>query len=332
MAQLLIDLRSTTLSHDERQWLADPACAGLILFSRNYDNPEQLKQLILDCRTAAGKPILVTVDHEGGRVQRFRRGFSRLPAAGSLLALAGNNQVVAQYLAWCCGLVMAAELIEVGVDLSFAPVLDLGVNQSVIGDRAFGADIATVTQLARAYAKGMEAAGMASCAKHYPGHGQVKEDTHLHQAVDPRPLADIAALDEQPFKILIKEGILDAVMPAHVIYPALDNKPASSSAKWLKYRLKGELAFSGLLFSDDLSMKGAHSLGSPAERALAASDAGCDLLLCCNEPANHPAILQALAGQGAVEFNALRAGAMQVSAQTLARAQSLLVSITKPVA
>ncbi|WP_417357785.1 beta-N-acetylhexosaminidase [Gallaecimonas pentaromativorans] len=330
MAQLLIDLRGKSLAEDEAQWLAHQACAGLILFTRNYQNPAQLKQLILDCRTAAGKPILVTVDHEGGRVQRFREGFTRLPAAGELRALAGDNLAVAEYLAWSAGLVMAAELIEVGVDMSYAPVLDLGVNQSVIGDRAFGADIFWVTRLSAAYAKGMRDGGMASCAKHYPGHGQVIEDTHLHQAIDSRSLKDIAASDEQPFRALIEAGSLDAIMPAHVIYPALDNKPASSSPLWLQGRLRGELGFGGLVFSDDLSMKGAHGLGSPAERAVAASLAGCDLLLCCNEPANYPPILAAIAGEATVDFDALRAGPLAVSPETLARAQSLLVSIKQP--
>ncbi|EKE71072.1 beta-N-acetylhexosaminidase [Gallaecimonas xiamenensis] len=330
MAQLLIDLRGKTLAEDERQWLAHPACAGLILFSRNYDNPAQLQALVAARRQPAGKPILVTVDHEGGRVQRFRDDFTRLPAAGSLLAKAGGNLAVARYLAWCCGLVMAAELVALGVDLSFAPVLDLGVNQSVIGDRAFGADLATVIALSRAYAQGMAAAGMANVAKHYPGHGQVLEDTHLHQAIDSRSLDAIAALDEVPFRALISDKTLDAVMPAHVIYPALDDKPASSSRRWLTERLRGELGFAGLIFSDDLSMKGAHSLGTPAERAKAASLAGCDLLLCCNDPANHPPILAALADSAPVALGALAARAGQVSADTLARAQALLVSITRP--
>ncbi|WKE67036.1 beta-N-acetylhexosaminidase [Gallaecimonas kandeliae] len=329
MAQLLIDLGGTRLAPLERQWLAHPACAGLILFTRNFESRAQLKALINECRQAAGKPILVTVDHEGGRVQRFREGFTRLPAAGKLLALAGGNRQVAAYLAWCTGLVMAAELIDVGVDLSYAPVLDLGVNQSVIGDRAFGSDVETVTLLSRAFAEGMKAAGMGCCAKHYPGHGQVKEDTHLSEARDSRPLAEIAALDEMPFRTLIEGGVLDAIMPAHIIYQALDERPASSSGRWLKGRLRGELGFKGLIFSDDLSMKGAHGLGTPAQRALAASEAGCDLLLCCNDSANHPPILAALEGQGPVDISPLQAKAGW-DAERLSRAQSLLVSITKP--
>ncbi|WP_406663111.1 beta-N-acetylhexosaminidase [Gallaecimonas sp. GXIMD1310] len=330
MAQLLIDLVGTQLTPQERQLLAHPACAGVILFSRNYQHPEQLKALVEQCRQAAARPIIISVDQEGGRVQRFRQGFTRLPAPGWLLTLGGGNLAVAKYLAWSCGLVMATELRSLGVDLSFAPVLDLGVNQSVIGDRAFARDSTTVTTLARAMIAGMAVGGMAACAKHYPGHGQVQGDTHLEEASDQRSLDTISATDEQPFRQLIGEQRLAALMPAHVMYPAVDPLPASSSTWWLTRRLRGELAFKGLIFSDDLSMKGAHRLGTPAERAQGAAKAGCDLLLCCNDPGSLPAILAVLAGQPPVALAPLQGQAPSASPAQLARAQSLLVSMTSP--
>ncbi len=330
MAQVLIDLRGTTLADDEAQWLRDLAVAGVILFTRNYQHKDQLKALIAQCRQAAGRPILITVDHEGGRVQRFREGFSAIPAAGQLLALAGDNLAVARFLAWQAGLVMAAELRELDVDMSYAPVLDLGHNQTVIGDRAFSDQSALVSSLSGAYAAGMAAAGMAACGKHFPGHGHVLEDTHTQMAVDHRPLAAIEADDMAPFKALVSQDRLGAMMPAHVIYSQVDSLPASASPFWLQRVLRQQLGFKGLIFSDDLSMKGAGVLGTPAQRAVKAAKAGCDLLLCCNDPEVLPSVIAA-AGQGKpVNYSARLGGPMAVSQASLARAQLAMASIKRP--
>ncbi|WP_341503961.1 beta-N-acetylhexosaminidase [Gallaecimonas sp. GXIMD4217] len=328
MAQLLIDLRGTTLEDDERQWLQSPAVAGVILFTRNFESTAQLKALIADCRAAAGRPIVMTVDHEGGRVQRFRGDFTRIPAAGSLLRLAGGNLQVAAFLAWQAALVMAAELRALDVDLSYAPVLDLGINQAVIGDRAFSDRPELVARLSAAYARGMADGGMAACGKHFPGHGHVVEDSHHQVAVDDRPLDAIEAEDMAPFRALIEQGLLGAVMPAHVIFAQLDGLPASASPYWLKSVLRERLGFRGLVFSDDLSMKGAGVLGTPAERAHKAAEAGCDLLLCCNDPEVLPSVIAATAQGQRVDYGPLLGRAPRVGQETIERARQVLRAVS----
>lgn len=293
---VMLDLHGDTLDGEERELLDHPAVGGVILFSRNYCHPEQLKALVGEIRAATGRALLIAVDQEGGRVQRFRDGFTRFPAAREFGRLhltdpAGACEA-ARDLAW----LLATELREAGLDFSFAPVLDLDHELSaVIGDRAFGADPATVTALAGAWIDGARAAGMASCGKHFPGHGGVVEDSHAEFPVDRRSMETLRAVDLRPYPALIAAG-LDAVMPAHVIYPAVDARPAGFSPLWLGRILRGELGFDGVIFSDDLSMTAAEVAGSYPERARAALDAGCDMVILCNNRLAAMAVVDSLLG------------------------------------
>ncbi len=273
---VMIDVESIELTQSEREKINHPNTGAVILFSRNYSSPEQISKLITDIRNARSGEILISVDQEGGRVQRFQTGFTRLPPASTF----AQTPELAESAGW----LMAAELLSVGIDFSFAPVLDIdcGISE-IIGDRSFSQDHQLATQLASSYRKGMYSAGMAATGKHFPGHGAVALDSHLTLPIDNRDLQTIRDKDIFPFKQLIAEG-LEAIMPAHVVYPKIDSLPAGFSRQWIQQILRKELEFNGVIFSDDLSMKGAESIGSFSQRAKLALQAGCDMVLVCNDP------------------------------------------------
>ena len=277
ISPVMLDLEGLELSNEEQEILTHPLTGGVIFFSRNYESVKQLSRLIDQVRNSTAKDLLIAVDHEGGRVQRFRTEFTKLPAIATLAA--SNNPAENAFShAW----LMASEVRSMGIDFSFAPVLDINFGVSdVIGDRSFNRDPNTIANLAGEYIKGMREAGMASTGKHFPGHGAVVEDSHLEIPIDRRSKEQIWQEDIIPFAELIKQG-LDAVMPAHVIYEALDDKPAGFSSYWLKEVLREELNFDGVIFSDDLTMEGASVMGNYANRAEAAMNAGCDMVLVCN--------------------------------------------------
>ncbi|MFD2177994.1 beta-N-acetylhexosaminidase [Veronia pacifica] len=275
MGPLWIDLEGCELDAEERELLEHPIVGGVILFARNYHDNQQLLALTKSIRKASKKDILIGVDQEGGRVQRFRDGFTRLPPAQKYQGQP-NGLTLAEDSAW----LLAAELIAHDIDLSFAPVMDCGHGSRAIGDRAFSDDIEKVTDYTEAFIRGMSQAGMATTGKHFPGHGGVLEDSHLESPIDDRN--NIFERDMRVFERHIKKGLLDAMMPAHIIYSNYDADPASGSSYWLKDILRQKLGFKGVIFSDDLSMEGATVMGGPAERAKKALDAGCDLLLMCN--------------------------------------------------
>lgn len=283
---IMLDVAGLILAEDEKEKINHPNTGAVILFSRNYQNPEQITGLINSIRTARNGDILIAVDQEGGRVQRFQQGFTRLPPASSYAQ--------APELAEPAGWLMAAELLAVGVDFSFAPVLDIdcGISE-IIGNRSFSTDPALATRLSSAFRKGMNEAGMAATGKHFPGHGAVASDSHLTLPVDERDLDSIRAKDLAPFKQLIEEG-LEGIMPAHVLYPKIDPNPAGFSPFWIQQILRKELNFNGTVFSDDLSMEGAASVGGFPERARLAQLAGCDMILVCNNPAAAEQVLDAL--------------------------------------
>lgn len=292
--QVMFDLEGVELSAQEKEMLRHPQAGGVILFTRNFESIEQLCMLVESIHSLRKPHLLVAVDHEGGRVQRFREGFTRLPAAAAIGRLYDRDRVRGTHLAQQAGWIMAAELRAVGIDFSFAPVLDLGHGlDGVIGDRAFHRNPRAVIQLAGAYVRGMRDADMPAVGKHFPGHGGVREDSHLTLPVDPRPLETILAEDAAPFAALGKTD-LAGIMPAHVRYSRVDEMPAGFSSYWLGKILRGRLAFTGAIFSDDLSMAGAECVGGYPERAKAALAAGCDMLLVCNHPEGAAAVLDAL--------------------------------------
>lgn len=284
---LMLDIQGTWLTAEDRCILRQPEVGGLILFARNIEDPRQLRELCASIR-AVRPSLLLAVDQEGGRVQRLLNGFVRLPA---MRALADNDN--AEQLAEHCGWLMATEVLAVGLDLSFAPVLDLDHQRSaVVGSRSFEGDAELATRLAGAFIRGMDAAGMAATGKHFPGHGWAEADSHVAIPVDERSLDEIRARDLIPFQRLSQQ--LAAVMPAHVIYPQVDAGPAGFSRRWLQDILRGELGFAGVIFSDDLSMAGAHVVGDAASRIEAALNAGCDMGLVCNDRASAELALGAL--------------------------------------
>lgn len=280
---VVADIEGLELTSEDERFLLQPEISGLILFSRNYNNPAQLKTLCANIK-ALRSDLIITVDQEGGRVQRFREGFLRLPAMRRLGDSYAINKEIALQQSHSLGWLMAAELIHHGVDISFAPVLDLDFGRSgVIGDRAFAAAPEEVYLLAKSFINGMKSAGMLATAKHFPGHGHVQADSHKELPTDPRTFDDLSAQDLVPFEKLIREGVLSAIMPAHVVYPDVDNEhTAGFSSIWLQSILRQQLGFDGLIYSDDLSMEGAAASGAPAVRAQKAKEAGCNVLLICN--------------------------------------------------
>jgi beta-N-acetylhexosaminidase len=296
-APVVLDIAGTTLSKHDRRRLKHPLTGGLILFARNWVDRAQLTDLCAEIKSVR-PDVLICVDHEGGRVQRFRTdGFTHLPPMRALGELWMKDAMAAQDAASACGHVLAAELRACGVDLSFAPVLDLDHGSSgVIGDRAFHRDARVATMLAKAVAHGMLRAGMAHCGKHFPGHGFAEADSHVAVPVDERSLKAILADDAAPYGWL--SSTLTAVMPAHVVYPKVDGRPAGFSRRWLQDVLRGQLGFTGAVFSDDLSMEGARHLDGGtltyAEAAVEALEAGCDLVLLCNQSADGGAAVDAL--------------------------------------
>jgi beta-N-acetylhexosaminidase len=295
LGPLMIDLAGGEVSAEELELLRHPLVGGVILFSRNYVDPPQLQGLVGAIHAARSPPLIVAVDQEGGRVQRFRTGFSLLPPARRIGHQFDLNPREGVTLARAIGWLMAAELRAHGVDISFAPCvdLDLGVSE-VIGERAFHGSPDAVSQLAGAFMYGMREAGMAATAKHFPGHGAVVADSHHTLPVDRRALLDLAA-DLTPYRRLIANG-LPAVMVAHVLFSAVDPAPASLSGRWIRDVLRGELGFQGVVFADDLSMGGAAAAyGDVITRARQALSAGCDMLPVCN---NRASVLELLAGLG----------------------------------
>ena len=291
---IMLDVAGTALTAEDERRLAHPAVGGVILFTRNYESPEQLARLCQAIHAVKSPPLLISVDHEGGRVQRFREGFTRLPPMRALGELWDADPHGAREAASHEGYVLAAEWRAHGVDFSFTPVLDVNFGESgVIGDRAFHRDPQGIAELAHALQTGMREAGMASVGKHYPGHGFVKADSHTEVPVDERDYNDIERTDLLPFRRMTEYG-MTAVMPAHVIYPKVDTKPAGFSRVWLRDILRGQLGFEGVIFSDDLSMEGASTEGGILQRALAALDAGCDMILICNNPSAADELLAGL--------------------------------------
>lgn len=296
---LIIGIGGTSLQPAERAWLAAPEVAGVILFTRNYDNPDQLERLVAEIRAARPQPLVLCVDQEGGPVQRFRTGFTPLPALASLGRLWARDPARAVALAEEHAWLMASELRARDVDLSFAPVLDLARGNRAIGARALHADPEAVATLGQAYVRGMHLAGMAATLKHFPGHGSVREDTHLEGAVDARPLAEIEAQDLVPFAAGFAAGA-EAVMMAHVAYPAVDAHPAGYSPHWIGTILRQQMRFPGIVISDDVGMAAAASAGGVAARVAAHYAAGCDVVLACT-PALVPESLAAARAAGAAE-------------------------------
>jgi beta-N-acetylhexosaminidase len=293
LGPLMIDVHGLELSDEDRELLRHPRVGGVILFARNYADRAQLALLTESIHALRHPPLLIAVDHEGGRVQRFRAGFTPLPPAANLGARLDRDGDSALEDARDCGLQLAVELRTVGVDFSFAPCLDVHGRSSVIGDRALHRDPRAVARLGRAFVRGMHEGGMAAIGKHFPGHGAVAADSHHELPVDDRDLADIEQHDLIPFRLLIDEG-LDGIMPAHVLFPRVDAHPASLSKRWLHDILRGDLGFQGAVLSDDVSMAAAAGAGQPVERAHAALTAGCDMVLMCNDRAAAIAVAHGL--------------------------------------
>jgi len=316
---LVIGIGGHALDAREREWLQHSAVAGVIVFSRNFASRAQVAELAAEIRSAAPRPQLLCVDQEGGRVQRFRDGFHALPPLDGFGRLYESNREAALQLAREHAWLMASEIRATGVDLSFAPVVDLGRGNLAIGNRAFHADPQIVAQFTRAYVAGMHEAGMAATLKHFPGHGSVLEDTHFNDAVDPRPLNELRATDLLPFVAGIEAGA-DAVMMGHVKYPAVSPDKAGYSSLWIQDILRGEMGFRGVVFSDDIGMAAAESAGGVKSRIDAHLDAGCDVVLVCApalvddsllamdaRPVSNTATISALLGRGPAGWDGLLA-------------------------
>ncbi|TCV90230.1 beta-N-acetylhexosaminidase [Sulfurirhabdus autotrophica] len=284
LGPVMLDVLGTELTEEDRKRLLHPLTGGVILFSRNYESPAQLTKITQEIHSVRNPPLLIGVDQEGGRVQRCKAGFTRIPPMREFGRIWDEHPHKARQLAQQTGYVLAAELRACGVDFSFTPVLDMDYGQSgVIGDRAFHLNKQAIAELAHSLVLGLKEAGMASVGKHFPGHGYIKADSHLEIPIDDREFADIELNDLVPFKQMINFG-LTGIMPAHVIYPKVDKRPAGFSKFWLKDILRNELRFDGTVFSDDLSMEGASVAGGIVDRAKAALEAGCDMVLVCNRP------------------------------------------------
>jgi beta-N-acetylhexosaminidase len=298
---VVVDVAGLELGPQDGSRLSHPLVGMVILFARNYASPGQLRNLCAQIHALRDPPLLVAVDQEGGRVQRLREGFTRLPPMAELGRLWDREPLDACRAALTLGWLMASELRAHGVDLSFAPVLDLDwARSAVVGDRALHADARVVSLLAGRLCHGMALAGMACCGKHFPGHGWADADSHVALPVDERGLQEILGSDALPYANL---GVgLDAVMPAHVVYPKVDPLPAGFSRRWIEEILRGQIGFAGAVFSDDLSMQGARAAGGLLDSARAALAAGCDLVLICNDSAGADGVLQALDWQPPPRF------------------------------
>lgn len=284
LGPVMLDIEGTELTADDKKKLLHPLIGGVILFARNFSSRGQLVQLTTEIHALRMPSLLIAVDHEGGRVQRFREDFTRLPPMRELGRIWDEHPIKARHLAQQTGYVLAAELRAAGVDLSFTPVLDMDHGQScIIGDRAFHHKPQAITELAHGLMSGLKSAGMTAVGKHFPGHGYIEADSHIEVPVDERTYLDIEKNDLIPFRKMIGFG-LAAIMPAHVIYPRVDACPAGFSEIWLKKILRGDLGFEGCIFSDDLSMEGAAIAGNIMQRAKSALSAGCDMVLVCNNP------------------------------------------------
>jgi beta-N-acetylhexosaminidase len=305
MGPLMLDVSGYELTHEEIDILDHPLVGGLILFSRNYYDQKQLSDLVQHIRSIARNDMVIATDHEGGRVQRFREGFSKIPAMGSIALQSHENVQRSDFLCEQFGWLMAAELLAFDIDISFAPVLDIHGVSEVIGDRSFHQQPEIIVQLASGFIKGMHRAGMSATGKHFPGHGNVLEDSHIAMPVDKRSKEDIFALDMEIFKAIHQQGLLDAVMPAHVIYSDVDDLPAGFSQKWIKQILRQELDFNGVVFSDDLSMQGAVQMGNIVDRAELAIDAGCDMVLVCNDPKGASKVIDGLPSDMGLHIDSL---------------------------
>lgn len=291
---VMLDVVGKTLTPEDEARLKHPLVGGVILFARNYESPSQLAELTASIRALRTPPLLISVDHEGGRVQRFRTGFTKIPPMRELGKLYDQHPKRAKHLAEQVGYVLASELRACGVDFSFTPVLDVDYGaSSVIGDRAFHTEPQAIAELAHSLLIGLKKGGMPTVGKHFPGHGYVCADSHLEIPVDERSYTDIELCDLIPFRQMVNFG-LTAVMPAHVIYPKVDPRPAGFSKIWLKDILRGELGFEGCIFSDDLSMEGATVAGGIVQRAEAALHAGADMVLVCNKPESADELLAGL--------------------------------------
>jgi beta-N-acetylhexosaminidase len=294
LGPVMLDVEGAVLNADDRRRLLHPHAGGVILFTRNFSSPDQLRELTAEIRVLRNPPLLIAVDHEGGRVQRFREGFTVLPAMVELGRCWDQDPRKALRQAQDLGFVLAAELRAYGMDLTFAPVLDVDHGMSgVIGDRAFHSNPRAVADLALALLRGFKQAGMSGVGKHFPGHGHVQADSHHASPVDERTYEEIEAFDLVPFRRLIDAG-LGGIMPAHVVFSKVDARPAGYSAIWLKSVLREKLGFGGVIFSDDLSMEGAGTAGGVVERASAALGAGCDVALICNNPKGADELLDGL--------------------------------------
>lgn len=294
LGPVMLDVAGLELTAQDRERLLHPQTGGVILFSRNYQSPEQLHELVQQIHRLRSPRLIVAVDQEGGRVQRFREGFQRLPAMGLLGDLYDENPQKALSMSENIGWIMAAELLYYGVDLSFAPVLDLGHKiSSVIGDRAFHTHPEAIVRLANALIRGMNHAGMEAVGKHFPGHGSVEGDSHHMMPFDRRLETTIMDHDLVPFKRVINNH-LTGIMMAHVIYEQVDPMSAGFSSHWIKNILREQLGFQGVVFSDDLNMAGAEIAGSFSQRAAASLEAGCDMLLVCNNPEGADEVLHSL--------------------------------------
>ena len=297
LGPLMIDVQGTTLTEEDRELMRHPLVGAVILFTRNFESAEQLERLVADIRAARTPPLLVTVDHEGGRVQRFRKDFTVLPALRTIGREYDVDPAAGRMLARQAGWLMAAELRAFGIDMSFAPCVDLDYGVStVIGDRAFHRDPQAVAELAISYMGGMREAGMVATAKHYPGHGAVVPDSHVAIPVDRRELAELDG-DLHPYRRLIENG-LASVMAAHVIFSAVDDRPAGFSRRWIQGELRTGLGFDGAIFTDDLSMAGAAVVGDMPARVRAALEAGCDVLSLCNNRQGVLQVIDSLRGSG----------------------------------
>jgi beta-N-acetylhexosaminidase len=308
LGPVMADVQGLALDAAEREMLRHPLVGGVVLFARNFESPAQLGTLTAEIRALRDPELLIAVDHEGGRVQRFKQGFTLIPAMRRIGNLADRDTTLACATAEAAGRVLATELLSHGVDFSFAPVLDVDFGgSSVIGDRAFASSPALIAELAGALLRAMARAGMAGVGKHFPGHGYVRADSHVDVPVDDRDLARIEAADLVPYRLLIPQG-LAGIMPAHVIYPKVDSRPAGFSEIWLKRILRGQLGFDGMIFSDDLSMEGASVAGNIVARGEAALAAGCDMVLVCNAPGE---VARLLEGLRAGPLHEARAGRMR---------------------